>query len=107
MYNSYVSYENVILHLSGIGFMCLDTEESAGNMGMLDMVTALEWVQKNIKYFGGDPDQVTIFGESAGSASIGHLLLSQQTSVSHFSLLKFHHLPFMFFEYLPCFSEFL
>ncbi len=51
-------------------------------MGMLDMVTALEWVQKNIKYFGGDPDQVTIFGESAGSASIGHLLLSQQTSVS-------------------------
>ncbi len=63
--------------------MCLDTEESAGNMGMLDMVTALEWVQKNIKYFGGDPDQVTIFGESAGSASIGHLLLSQQTSVSH------------------------
>jgi hypothetical protein len=85
--------------------MCLDTEESAGNMGMLDMVTALEWVQKNIKYFGGDPDQVTILGESAGSASIGHLLLSQQTSVS-LSTLK-DHLPFMFFEYLPCFSEFL
>ena len=66
--------------------MCLDTEESAGNMGMLDMVTALEWVQKYIHYFGGDPNQVTIFGESAGSASIGHLLLSHQTSVGPFHL---------------------
>ncbi len=39
------------------GFMCLDTEEAAGNMGMLDMVTALEWVQKYIHHFGGDRNQ--------------------------------------------------
>lgn len=63
-----------------LGFMCLNTEEAAGNMGMLDMVTALEWVQKYIEHFGGDPSQVTIFGESAGSASIGHLLLSPLTN---------------------------
>ncbi|TRY73092.1 hypothetical protein TCAL_02196 [Tigriopus californicus] len=63
-----------------LGFMCLNTEEAAGNMGMLDMVTALEWVQNNIQHFGGDPNQVTIFGESAGSASIGHLLLSPLTN---------------------------
>eukprot|EP00095_Tigriopus_kingsejongensis_P005622 maker-scaffold335_size202896-snap-gene-1.19 protein:Tk05622 transcript:maker-scaffold335_size202896-snap-gene-1.19-mRNA-1 annotation:"hypothetical protein DAPPUDRAFT_240263" len=63
-----------------LGFMCLDTEDAAGNMGMLDMVTALKWVQNNIQDFGGDPDQVTIFGESAGSASIGHLLLSPLTN---------------------------
>ena len=63
------------------GFMCLDTDESAGNMGMLDMVLALEWVQKYISHFGGDPGQVTIFGESAGAASIGHLVLSPLTSV--------------------------
>ena len=62
--------------------MCLDTESSAGNMGMLDMVKALEWVQKYIHHFGGDKNQVTIFGESAGSASIGHLVLSERTNVS-------------------------
>ena len=37
--------------------MCLDTEEAAGNMGMLDMVTALEWVQKYIHHFGGNKSE--------------------------------------------------
>ena len=49
-------------------------------MGMLDMVTALEWVHNNIAYFGGNPDEITIFGESAGSATIGHMLLSSETN---------------------------
>ncbi len=61
--------------------MCLDDEAAAGNMGMLDMVTALRWVQKYIAHFGGDPNQVTIFGESAGSAAIGHLLVSHLAEV--------------------------
>ncbi len=65
--------------LGSMGFTCLDTDEAAGNMGMLDMVEALRWVQTHIHKFGGDPDQVTIFGESAGAASIGHLLLSPLT----------------------------
>jgi carboxylesterase type B len=63
-----------------LGFMCLDTAEAAGNMGMLDMVVALEWVHAYIRHFGGDPDRITVFGESAGSASIGHLLLSEATN---------------------------
>ena len=67
------------------GFMCLDTDEAAGNMGMLDMVEALKWVQKHIHHFGGDPNRVTIFGESAGSASIGHLVLSELTDVRYFT----------------------
>ena len=66
--------------LNAFGFLCLDTDEAAGNMGMLDMVTALEWVHDNIAQFGGDPSQITIFGESAGSATIGHLMLSPQTT---------------------------
>jgi len=66
--------------LALLGFLCLDTDSAAGNMGMLDMVVALEWVHKYIGYFGGDPDRITIFGESAGSASIGHLLLSDSTN---------------------------
>jgi len=63
-----------------LGFTCLDTDEAAGNMGMLDQVTALEWVHEYIGYFGGDPSRVTIFGESAGSAAIGHLLLSDASN---------------------------
>ena len=59
--------------------MCLDTFESAGNMGLLDQVMGLKWVQRYIKSFGGNPNDVTIFGQSAGSASVGHLVLSPLT----------------------------
>lgn len=46
----------------------------AGTAGMLDLVAALEWVQRNIEQFGGDPDNVMIFGESGGGRKVGTLL---------------------------------
>lgn len=49
-----------------------------GNAGIFDQIEALRWVQKHIEYFGGDPTQVTIAGESAGSASVSLLLLAPQ-----------------------------
>ena len=63
-----------------LGFMCLDSDESAGNMGLLDQILALQWVQRHIKNFGGDANRVTISGESAGSASVSHLMLSPLVS---------------------------
>ncbi|KAK4885067.1 hypothetical protein RN001_001338 [Aquatica leii] len=50
--------------------------EVSGNAGLKDQVMALQWVQKNIKQFCGDPNNVTVFGESAGAASIHYLILS-------------------------------
>jgi para-nitrobenzyl esterase len=51
-------------------------DDRSGNFGTLDLVRALEWVRDNAAAFGGDPERVTVFGESAGGANIVRLLIS-------------------------------
>lgn len=73
--------ENVIAvsfqyRISSLGFLYLGIPEALGNVGLFDQLLALEWVQENIINFGGDPECVTLFGESAGAASIGFHLMS-------------------------------
>ena len=54
--------------------------ERSGNFGTLDLVRALEWVRDNVSAFGGDPERVTIFGESAGGSNVYTLLLAPQAA---------------------------
>ena len=58
------------------GFLNMDIEDCSGNQGLKDQVQALKWVQENIEAFGGDKNNVTIFGESAGAASVHYLCIS-------------------------------
>lgn len=62
--------------LGALGFMSTGDRHAPGNQGMKDMILALQWVQRNIMAFGGDPDQVTIFGQSAGGVAVHYLVLS-------------------------------
>ncbi|XP_031339910.1 liver carboxylesterase 4-like isoform X2 [Photinus pyralis] len=66
--------------LNVFGFLCLESSQVRGNMGLLDQYMSMVWVRENIKHFGGDPDKVTIFGYSAGAASVALHLISSRTA---------------------------
>ncbi|XP_068115726.1 fatty acyl-CoA hydrolase precursor, medium chain-like isoform X2 [Hyperolius riggenbachi] len=74
-------YEDVVVvaiqyRLGVMGFFSTGDERASGNYGLLDQIAALQWVQGNIASFGGDPEAVTIFGQSAGGLCVSALVLS-------------------------------
>ena len=78
-----------------LGFLAhaaLDGESAdhvSGNYGFLDQVAALEWVRDNAAAFGGDPANVTIFGESAGGVSVcGHLIARESRGLFHQAIIE-------------------
>ncbi|XP_068580163.1 carboxylesterase 3 isoform X3 [Cebidichthys violaceus] len=77
------AYENIVMviiqyRLGILGLLSTGDEHAQGNWGFLDQLAALRWVQENIEAFGGDPQTVTVAGESAGGISASILTLSPQ-----------------------------
>lgn len=68
---------NVTYRLGALGFL-YSPGVSPGNLGLRDQLAALEWVRKYISYFGGDPQNITLMGQSAGAISIALLQARQQ-----------------------------
>lgn len=62
--------------LGSFGFFLANIEEANGNMGMYDQIMAIKWVKDNIKYFGGDPENIVLMGSSAGAISISAHMIS-------------------------------
>src|SRR6185369_7545396 len=75
--NGDVVVVGVNYRLGALGFLCLPGV-SDGNLGLLDQVAALRYVRDNIAKFGGDPDNVTVVGQSAGAASIAIMMTMPQ-----------------------------
>lgn len=66
--------------LGAFGYLATGDGAAQGNYGLKDMVEALRWVRSNVARFGGNPNAVTIFGESAGGAAVSRLNLFLPTA---------------------------
>merc|ERR1719348_230682 len=76
-----VAEENIIMggiqyRVASLAFLYFDTTDVPGNAGMFDQLMAMTWVKDNIASFGGNPNNITLMGESAGAASVSLHLLS-------------------------------
>lgn len=67
--------------LGPLGFLSTESKECPGNFGLKDQVLMLKWVQQNINKFGGDPDSVTIFGNSAGTRCLNNCYTFQRSNL--------------------------
>ncbi|KAJ9588207.1 hypothetical protein L9F63_018428 [Diploptera punctata] len=74
-----IVFVSIQYRLGILGFLSIPEENIPGNSGLKDQSQALKWIQENIDKFGGNPRNVTIFGESAGAASVHYHLLSHMS----------------------------
>uniref|UniRef100_H0WUI4 Carboxylic ester hydrolase n=1 Tax=Otolemur garnettii TaxID=30611 RepID=H0WUI4_OTOGA len=88
------AFEDVVVvtvqyRLGVLGFFSTGDKYATGNWGFLDQVAALRWVQQNIAHFGGNPDRVTIFGESAGGISVSlHVVSPMSQGLFHGAIME-------------------
>uniref|UniRef100_A0A8C0ZRZ8 Carboxylic ester hydrolase n=1 Tax=Castor canadensis TaxID=51338 RepID=A0A8C0ZRZ8_CASCN len=88
------AFEDVVVviiqyRLGVLGFFSTGDQHATGNWGYLDQVAALHWVQQNIAHFGGNPDRVTIFGESAGGTSVSsHVVSPMSQGLFHGAIME-------------------
>ncbi|KAJ0174722.1 hypothetical protein K1T71_009830 [Dendrolimus kikuchii] len=75
-----IIFVSVAYRLNIFGFFSTLDNEATGNYGMLDQVAALTWVKNNIENFGGDPENVCLFGHDAGAVSVGLHLVSSYSA---------------------------
>lgn len=85
----YLLESNIVLvipqfRLDALGFLSTLTRDIPGNAGLMDVIAALEFVQKHIHKFGGDPSRVTLVGQSSGAAMVSQLGISPTVSTKLF-----------------------
>lgn len=69
----------VTYRLGLFGYLGSENGTAPGNLGLLDQIEALRWVKRNISAFGGNPDNITLFGQSAGGDAVAHLMIAHGT----------------------------
>ena len=79
----YFFCRHLICRLNVFGYLSLNSSAVPGNNGLRDIITLLKWVRRNAQAFGGDPDDVTLAGQSCGSAA-AHLVSLSKVSVGLF-----------------------
>lgn len=69
------------IYIFFVGFLSIDDQslEIPGNAGLKDQVLALKWIKDNAQIFGGDPNNITIFGNSAGGSSVHFHMISEMS----------------------------
>ncbi|KAL4713899.1 hypothetical protein ACJJTC_015553 [Scirpophaga incertulas] len=81
-FKNFVENEVVVVTLnfreSILGFLCLGNEVAPGNAGLKDIMAGLQWIQENIAEFGGDPDDVTLFGHGTGASAVDLITISAE-----------------------------